>query len=134
MLNLVAKRNWFYAVSLLVLIPGLISLAIPPRLRAGIEFTSGTTFAFRYVEAATNEQVESAVRDELSKQGVDSDVRVQRTGNNEFLVHTEEIEGSSRTPPVGPALPSTREEIEAGLDARFGGFIDTQGAPTDQFI
>ena len=39
MLNLVARRNWFYLFSIVLLIPGIISLLIPPRLRPGIEFT-----------------------------------------------------------------------------------------------
>jgi len=51
MLNLVLRRNWFYLFSALVLLPGAISLLIPPRLKPGIEFTSGTTFSFRYAPA-----------------------------------------------------------------------------------
>lgn len=51
MLDLVSKRNWFYLLSFLVVLPGVISLMIPPRLKPGIEFTSGTTFSFRYAPA-----------------------------------------------------------------------------------
>jgi|CXWL01.1.fsa_nt_gi preprotein translocase subunit SecF len=129
MLNLVAKRNWFYLASLLLLIPGAISLMISPRLRPGIEFTSGTTFAFRYAEQTTNEDVKSVLGD-LGY----GDARVQSTGDNQFLVTTKEIEGSSTIPPVGPALPSAREELETQLSKEFGGFVDTQGNPTGQFI
>ena len=35
-LNLVAKRNWFYLFSFLIMVPGIISLLIPPRLQPGI--------------------------------------------------------------------------------------------------
>ena len=59
MLDLVAKRNWFYLFSALILIPGAISLLIPPRLKPGIEFTGGTTFSFTYAQPATSEQVKS---------------------------------------------------------------------------
>ena len=79
MLNLVARRNWFYLFSFLLVIPGAISLLIPPRLQPGIEFTSGTTFAFRYAQPATSEQVKSPI----SKLG-HSEARVQRTGENQF--------------------------------------------------
>ena len=58
---------------------------------------------------------------------------MQRTGENQFLVQTKEIEGSATTPPVGPALPSEREAIEAALSKENGGFLDTQGNPTTQF-
>jgi preprotein translocase subunit SecF len=129
MLNLVSRRNWFYLVSILVLIPGIISLLIPPRLKPGIEFTSGTQFSFRYAQAAENEDV----KDILGALGY-GDARVQSTGENQFLVTTDEIEGSSNIPPVGPALPSEREELEQALSGNFGGFVDLQGNPTTQFI
>jgi preprotein translocase subunit SecF len=128
MLNLVAKRNWFYLASLLMLVPGLISLAIPPRLNPGIEFTAGTTFAFRYAEQASSDDV----KDVLQGLGYD-EARVQRSSNNEFTVQVGELEGASTTPPVGPALPSEREEIELALSQQYGGFIDAAGNPTSQF-
>ena len=128
-LNLVARRNWFYLFSIALLIPGAISLLIVPRLKPGIEFTSGTTFSFRYAEPTSTD----AVRSLLSDLG-HSEARVQGSGNNEFLVQTKEIEGSATTPPVGPALPSERENIEAALAKQHGGFVDTQGNPTKQFI
>jgi preprotein translocase subunit SecF len=129
MLDLVSRRNWFYVASLIILVPGLISLLIPPRLRAGIEFTSGTQFSFRYAEQATSSQVS----DILGDLGYDGS-RVQRTGENQFLVSTDEIEGSAEIPPVGPALPSEREELQTALAQHFGGFLDSQGNPTNQFI
>jgi preprotein translocase subunit SecF len=128
MLNLVARRNWFYLFSFLIVIPGVFSLMIPPRLKPGIEFTSGTTFSFRYAEQTTSEQVKSLI----SGLG-HSEARVQRTGTNEFLIQTGEIEGSSTTPAVGPALPSEREKIELALSKEHGGFLDTAGKPTTQF-
>ena len=129
MLNLVAKRNWFYLLSFIVLLPGAISLMIPPRLKPGIEFTSGTTFSFRYAQPTTNAQVKS----ELAKLG-HPEARVQGAGNNEFLVQTKEIGGSATIPPVGPSLPSERDAIQSALSKLHGGFLDTQGKPTTQFI
>jgi preprotein translocase subunit SecF len=128
MLNLVAKRNWFYLFSFLLVIPGAISLMIPPRLQLGIEFTSGTTFSFRYAQLATTEQVKSLI----SNLG-HSEARVQRSSDNSFLIQTNEIGGSATTPPVGPALASEREVIETALSKENGGFLDGQGNPTTQF-
>lgn len=128
MLDLVSKRNWFYLFSFLLVVPGVISLMIPPRLRPGIEFTSGTTFSFRYAEQTSTEQVKNLI----SNLG-HSEARVQSTGQNQFLVQTSEIEGSATTPPVGPALPSERETLETELSKQHGGFLDTQGNPTTQF-
>jgi len=129
MLNLVAKRNWFFLFSILIMVPGTISLLIPPRLKPGIEFTSGTNFAFRYAEPATTDKVDQL----LSDLGY-PDAHVQSTGSNQFLVRTGEIEGSQSTPPVGPPVPSERETLELELDQKFGGFLDTNGNPTNQFI
>ncbi|MDP9236459.1 MAG: protein translocase subunit SecF [Chloroflexota bacterium] len=128
MLDLVSKRNWFYLFSFLLVVPGVISLVIPPRLRPGIEFTSGTTFSFRYVEQTSSDEVQKLI----SSLG-HPEARVQRTGDNQFLVQTNEIEGSAQTPPVGPALASERESVELALSKNFGGFLDTQGNPTTQF-
>ncbi|MBF6599229.1 MAG: protein translocase subunit SecF [Dehalococcoidia bacterium] len=129
MLNLVAKRNWFYLFSFLVIIPGVISLMIPPRLQPGIEFTSGTTFSFRYAQPTT----QGAVKSLLSSIGY-PEAQVQTAGNNEFLVQTKEIEGSAGTAPVGPSLPSERDKIETALANAHGGFLDTKGNKTSQFI
>ncbi|HEY7801059.1 MAG TPA: protein translocase subunit SecF, partial [Dehalococcoidia bacterium] len=129
MLNLVSKRNWFYLLSFLVIIPGVISLTIPPRLKPGIEFTSGTTFSFRYAQPATQQEVKSL----LSANG-HPEAQVQTSGNNQFLVQTKEIEGSASTPPVGPSLPSEREKIETALSKVHGGFLDSSGKPTQQFL
>jgi preprotein translocase subunit SecF len=128
MLDLVAKRNWFYLFSFLLVVPGVISLMISPRLRPGIEFTSGTTFSFRYVEQTSSDQV----RKDISNIG-HPEARVQKTGDNQYLLQTNEIEGSATTPPVGPALPSEREKVELALSKLHGGFLDTQGNPTTQF-
>jgi preprotein translocase subunit SecF len=129
MLNLVARRNWFYIVSLLILVPGVVSLLIPPRLKPGIEFTSGTTFSFRTVESTASKDV----KDVIAGLGYE-DSRVQSTGENTFLVQTKEIAGSASAPAIGPALPSERERIEDALREEFGGFLDNAGNPTDQFI
>jgi preprotein translocase subunit SecF len=127
-LDLVSRRKWFYLLSLIVIIPGVISLLIPPRLQAGIEFTSGTQFAFRFAEEAST----ADVRDIMAELG-HGNARVQRSGD-QFLVQTMELEGAVSTPPVGPAIPSEREEIEAALNQRFGGLVDAEGNPTTQFI
>ena len=131
MLNLVARRNWFYLASLLIVIPGVISLLIPPRLKPGIEFTSGTTFSFRTVEDTNSEDIKDFIGSAPLNY---DDSRVQRTGENTFLVQIKEIEGSSSAPAIGPALPSERERIEEALRDEYGGFLDSAGNPTTQFI
>jgi preprotein translocase subunit SecF len=122
MLDLVGRRRWFYLLSFLVLLPGAISLIIPPALKAGIEFTSGTSFTVRFAEA-----VESAdLRDALADLG-HPEARVQSTGQSEFVVRTKELTGAAAAPEVGPARPGEREELETALKDRFGPLTDSQG-------
>ena len=116
-LDFVGNRWYFYAFSLLILVPGIISLLIPPRLVPGIEFTSGTTFTIDFEEDVSQEDLRSAMSD-LGH----PEARIQQTSDGDYLVRTEELEGSTSIPPVGPAPPSERDEIESELEARFGAF------------
>jgi preprotein translocase subunit SecF len=42
MLDLISRRKLFYLMTALLVVPGLISLALPGGLRRGIDFTSST--------------------------------------------------------------------------------------------
>ena len=88
-LNLVGNRNWYFALSALIMVPGLISLAIPPSLKPGIEFTSGTTFTVRFQSPPTSE----AITTELSDLGF-KDSRVQGAGDQDFIVRTRPLSGN----------------------------------------
>jgi len=128
MLDFVGRRNWYYLFSLLLLLPGTISLLFPPRLRAGIEFTSGSTFTVRFGQPVTAGDLSAA----LSSLG-HPEARVQGTGDNTYLVRTKELKGTADAPVYGPALPSERDNLEAALEAKFGGLRDSQGNPTKHF-
>lgn len=129
MMDIVGKRKWFYLISFLVLLPGVISLAIPPHLQAGIDFSSGSTFTVRFQDPATQDQLDKAM-DDLGH----PEARVQSTGQNEFLVRTKELRGATSAPPIGPAPASEKDELETALQQRFGPLLDGNGAPTDSFI
>ena len=102
MLNLVGKRYWFFLFSAIIVIPGLISLFIPPGLRVGIEFTSGSSMTLHF-----EKPVEQAdLRQELTNLGYE-DAIIQRTGGGDFLVRVREIDRAEKT------------KLEDGLKARF---------------
>lgn len=124
-LDLVGRRNWFYALSLLILLPGIISLLIPPSLKIGIDFKSGSTFTVHFAEAVAKDDLQDAMGD-LGH----SEARIQGTGDNQFVVHTDELRGAATAPAVGPAPPSEKDEIEDALRARFGNMEDAQGNAT----
>lgn len=129
MIDFVGKRNLFYVISLLVIIPGIFSLAFPGGFNTGIEFSSGTTFTVRFEQPVTEPQMRDAL-DELGH----PDARVQKTGADRLLVRTDLIEGAANAPTIGAAPPSEREELEAGLEERFGPLLDGDGNEVNRFL
>lgn len=125
-LDLVGHRGWFYLLSILILLPGIISLLIPPRLQVGIDFTSGSTFTVRFEQSVDKDDLADAMNDVGH-----AEARVQGTGGNEFVVHTRELRGAETAPPVGPAPPTEKDSIEDALRARFGNMTNAAGAASD---
>jgi preprotein translocase subunit SecF len=129
LIDFVGRRNWFYLLSFLILLPGVVSLILPGGLRTGIEFSSGTTFTARFETPVPEAEMRAALAD-LGHPGA----RVQRTSDGKLLVRTGLLEGARRTPPIGPAPPSEREEIETALEQRFGPLLDNEGQQIGRFI
>jgi preprotein translocase subunit SecF len=126
-LDIVGKRGWFYLVSLIILLPGIISLIIPPRLKLGIDFSSGSTFTVRFEKAVQRD----ALKSELSTLD-HPEARVQSTGNSEFIVRTKVLQGAATSPPIGPAPPTEKDTIEKALRAKFGNMADATGKGSAQ--
>lgn len=141
-----AQRRWItLGLSLVVFLAAAITLAVPPPLKAGIEFTGGSTFTLQFGEAAVPAGGQAAegedasatdeappdpepvravepeeLRDALERLG-HPEARVQGAGFNTFLVRTIELEGApSLDAGVGPVPPGEIDEILAGLEAEFG--------------
>ena len=121
-LDIVGRRGWFYLFSFIILLPGVIALMIPPSLKAGIDFTSGSTFTVRFEQDVSKDDLHS----EMSTLG-HSETRIQGTGRNEFVVHTKELRGAATAPAVGPAPSSEKDTIEKALRDTFGNMTDAQG-------
>jgi protein-export membrane protein SecD/preprotein translocase SecF subunit len=126
-LNLVGNRNWYFALSALIMVPGLISLAIPPALRPGVEFTAGTTFTVRFQHPPSTE----AIASELSSLGF-RDSRVQGAGSDDFLIRTRPLAGNIDSSTVGPKQSSDLDNIVQGLESKFGPLIGSDGQVTHQ--
>jgi preprotein translocase subunit SecF len=126
MIDLVGKRGWFYLISIVMLLPGLISLVIPPSLKTGIDFSSGSTFTVRFERPIDRDALQDALAD-LDH----SEARIQSTGENEFLVRTKELAGATSAPAIGPARGTEREAIEDALRDRFGNMLDSEGNTSD---
>ena len=128
-LDLVGKRNAFYLFSLVILLPGVISLMIPPSLTTGIDFSGGTEFTVRFEQPVTKDELNDAFA-ELGH----SEARVQGTGGNEFLVRTKELEGAESAPEVGPRPPGEEAELRDGLVELLGPLVDLNGDVINRFL
>ena len=90
MMDIVGKRYWFFLISALVIVPGIISLAIFG-LTPGVDFSSGTTMTLRF--DADVEQ--SQLRQELIALGYDKAV-IQRTGEDDFFIRIRQVSSEER--------------------------------------
>jgi len=147
-LNLVGNRKWYFALSILITVPGLISLLIPPSLRPGIEFTSGTTFTLRFQQPPTQGAVEDATRGYAF-----GDPTVTSTGANDWQVTFPHAVSSETlqsklgqdfsVDAVTPAdtgasfkvkTPPTQQELRAELSRIGFAEARVQAAENNQFI
>ncbi|MFH0942436.1 MAG: protein translocase subunit SecF [Chloroflexota bacterium] len=85
MINLVTNRRWFFLISAIIIVPGLVCLAIFG-LNLGIDFSSGTAMTLHF-----DRQVQiSELRQEMSQLGHDEAV-IQDAGSGDFFIRLREI-------------------------------------------
>ena len=85
-MDFAAKRGWFFLLSALVILPGLVFLAIAPGLKPGIDFTGGSTLTLGFADGV--EQPE--LRVELATLG-QPDATVQKLGDDTYFIRTKEL-------------------------------------------
>jgi preprotein translocase subunit SecF len=99
-LNIIGRRNWFFLISLLIIIPGIFSMVTNGFL-LGIDFAGGTEFTVSFQNQPSLAQVESAVAAENMNGSV-----VQTSGG--YIL---------RYPPLNPAQVTT---VESYLQSHLG--------------
>jgi preprotein translocase subunit SecF len=112
--DFVRHRGWFYALSLVLILPGLISLLLPGGLRPGIDFTSGTILTLRFDRPVDQTELRQAFAELGHPEAI-----VQRSDDGTFLVRTLPFEQAiSET--VESQAQTERQAVVAGLTQRFG--------------
>src|SRR5579864_7287784 len=114
MFDFVKNRLYFYLLSALFLVPGIISLALPGGLNPGIDFTSGTIMTIQF----DNPVDANALRDAFGQLG-HSEAIVQESGDNTFVVRTRPLAQAQQSD-TGEVTSSERQQIEDALTAQFG--------------
>ncbi len=85
-MDFVGKRGWFFLVSLLVILPGVVFLIIAPGLKRGIDFTGGSSLTLGFEDKVD----QSKLRAELANLG-HSDATVQRLDEDTYFIRTKEL-------------------------------------------
>jgi preprotein translocase subunit SecF len=114
MFDIVGKRYWFFALSLLVIIPGLISIGVHwaqtgAPLPLSIDFTGGSIMELQLKEPQSIQPGDVKVI--LAQNGFDDSV-VQTSGTDTVLIRTKEMDTAAKA------------KIQDALRARFGAFIE----------
>ena len=106
-LNIIGRRNWFFTLSLLIIIPGVLSMAFL-HFRLGIDFAGGTEFTITFPGNPTTAAVENAVAAE------NISGTVLQTGGGGYIIRTE------------PTTPQQQTIIEQDLQRRLGTIVVQQ--------
>ena len=116
MLEIVRRRYWYFALSLLVIIPGLVAMGLNwaqtgQPFRLAIDFTGGTLLQLKFDKPQTF-STEQVVRT-LEPFGLSSnDVVVQQAGNDTLVLRTRELD------------TDTKVRVEDALKQQFGNFVE----------
>ena len=78
-MNFSERRPWFFLMSLLVILPGIVFLILAPGLNPGIDFTGGSSLTIQFPEGSGANQ--KAIREKLQAIGYPEST-VQNLGNS----------------------------------------------------
>jgi len=110
MINIVKRRYWYFAFSLLVIIPGLFSLATNG-LRLSISFTSGALLEVRYTDLQGKTLLLDDVRNAFESHG-SVGPQVQISGSDTIIVRSKPIDQTTKT------------TIEKELQNKYGNYTE----------
>ena len=118
-MNLIDKKYWYFAISLIVIIPGIISLILWG-LNLSIDFTGGTRLTLLY-PASVNQQQVSQVRNGLTSQKVT--IAEVTTSSDEILARTSEMTQAQDTSFINSLKkqnPNVRQEAFETIGPTIG--------------
>jgi preprotein translocase subunit SecF len=108
MFDIIGKRFWFFAISGIVILIGIVSLGVAG-LPAGIEFSSGSMLTVQFVQTVDY----ADFKEEIGNIGY-PDAIIQSAGENQFLIRTQTLSDVEK------------QRIESSLSSRFGEVSEAQ--------
>ncbi len=112
-MDFVGKRWWFFAISALVIVPGIVFLLTPPALKLGIDFTGGTSITVTF----TQDIAQDPLRSELISLGY-PDATVQGMGGNSYFIRTKALNEAEKNRLVS-SLDSNLAPLSGGKEDSF---------------
>ena len=116
MLDVVGKRGWYFLFSALVILPGLVSMIIPPGwaslqsgLNPGIDFTSGSVLQVTFESSVNQDQIQKR----MARLGY-PEALVQKIGLRSVFIRTRQLAE------VAAGAESERERIQKDLEEHVG--------------
>jgi preprotein translocase subunit SecF len=110
MINILGKRYYFFALSLLIIIPGLIllgTMAATGKLPLAIDFTGGSLLEVRFSNATPTEV---GIINLYKKLGVE-DVKVQTTSSGSYVIRSTVLEDSTRAKVADELSKEMKSEV-----------------------
>jgi len=108
MFDIIGKRFWFFAISGIVILIGVISL-LSAGLPSGIEFSSGSMLTVKFEQPVDYDEFKA----EIGNLGYTTAI-IQSAGEGQFLIRTQELSDVEK------------QQIEDSLSARFGELAEAQ--------
>lgn len=108
-MDIIGRRYWYFLISAIIILPGVISLFIAPGLRLSVDFTGGTLWELQFSQAAQVAEVRSI----MANHGFGDSV-VQTSGENTVLIRSKEIQAGS----------PTKSAIEKDIRGQLGDFTE----------
>lgn len=104
-MNIIGKKNWYFIISLIIIIPGIVSLTLFG-LRRAIDLTGGSRLELKFQSTMGNPH--SVINTILREQGIEA-FSIQEARGNVFIIQTK------------PLDQNIHQEIENAIQKKFPG-------------
>lgn len=118
-MQFIARRKWFYIFSLIVIIPGIISMFVQG-FNLGIDFEGGSMLRYKMNASISSTEVTETI----NNLNLVKEVSVQNSGN-EFYIRTNEL-GQEETQKVTDALKAKYTDVELQSAESVGATIGSE--------
>ena len=108
-MDFVGKRIWFFLLSAIILLPGVVFLIIAPGLKPGIDFTGGSTLMFEVTDPVTQESLRGVMTDLGHPDSV-----IQKMDEKTFFVRTKELRVDNEVNERDDAIAEIQRQVSPG--------------------